>query len=121
MATVNPDGISPNDLNPTDICKNPDGSLNSSPTCNFQFTGYRLPLVVISPFTKKNFVSHTSMDYTAILKLIEARFNLKPLTARDAAQPDMTEFFDFNAAAWMTPPTPPDQLTNGPCYLDHLP
>jgi phospholipase C len=121
MATVNPDGISPNDLNPTDICKNPDGSLNSSPTCNFQFTGYRLPLVVISPFTKKNFVSHTSMDYTAILKLIEARFNLKPLTARDAAQPDMTEFFDFNAAAWMTPPTPPDQLTNGACYLDHLP
>jgi phospholipase C len=47
------------------------------------------------------------------LKLIESRFNLPALTARDAAQMDMTEFFDFNAVPWKTPPTPPDQLTNG--------
>ena len=80
-----------------------------------------LPLVVISPFTKKNFVSHTVADYTAILKLIETRFNLHSLTARDAVQMDMTEFFDFNAVPWKTPPTPPDQITTGACYLDHLP
>jgi phospholipase C len=118
-----PDGIAPNDLrtNPLDICLNSDGSINSSPTCNFQFTGYRLPLVVISPFTKKNFVSHTVADYTAILKLIETRFHLPALTARDQAQMDMTEFFDFNVAAWKTPPAPPDQITTGACYLDHLP
>jgi phospholipase C len=116
-----PDGIPPKDLRAGDICLNSDGSINSSPTCNFQYTGYRLPLVVISPFTKKNYVSHTVADYTAILKLIETRFNLKSLTARDAAQMDMTEFFDFNAVPWKTPPAPPDQLTNGPCYLDHLP
>jgi phospholipase C len=120
--TVSPDGIAPKDLRTGDICLNTDGSINSSPTCNFQYTGYRLPLVVISPFTKKNFVSHQVMDYTAILKLIEERFNLPNLTARDAAQPSMAnEFFDFNAAPWKTPPTPPDQLTNGACYLDHLP
>lgn len=120
--TVSPDGIPPIDLNPTDICKNPDGSINSSPTCNFQYTGYRLPLVVISPFAKKNFVSHKVMDYTAMLRLIEERFNLAALTARDFAQPSMAdEFFDFNAAPWKTPPTPPDQVTTGACYLDHLP
>jgi phospholipase C len=118
---VNPDGIAPKDLRTGDICLNTDGTINSSPTCNFQYTGYRLPLVVISPFTKKNFVSHTVADYTAILKLIETRFHLLALTARDQAQMDMTEFFDFNAAAWMTPPTPPDQITTGACYLDHLP
>jgi phospholipase C len=116
-----PDGIAPKDLRTSDICLNTDGSINSSPTCNFQYTGYRLPLVVISPFAKKNFVSHTVADYTATLKLIETRFNLPALTARDAAQIDMTEFFDFNAASWKTPPTPPAQLTNGACYLDHLP
>lgn len=118
-----PDGIAPKDLrtNPLDICLNADGSINSSPTCNFMYTGYRLPLVVISPFTKKNYVSHTVADYTAILKLIETRFNLHSLTARDAAQMDMTEFFDFNAVPWKTPPTPPDQITTGACYLDHLP
>jgi len=116
-----PDGIAPKDLRAGDVCLNSDGSINSSPTCNFMFTGYRLPLVVISPFTKKNYVSHTVADYTAVLKLIETRFNLHSLTARDAAQMDMTEFFDFNAAPWKTPPTPPDQITTGACYLDHLP
>jgi phospholipase C len=123
--TVSPDGIAPKDLITApkpDICVNVDGTINSSPTCNFQYTGYRLPLVVISPFTKKNFVSHKVMDYTAMLKLIEERFNLPALTARDFAQPSMAdEFFDFNAAPWRTPPIPPDQLTNGACYLDHLP
>ncbi|HEY5028000.1 MAG TPA: alkaline phosphatase family protein, partial [Candidatus Angelobacter sp.] len=118
---VSPDGIAPKDLRAGDICLNTDGTINSSPTCNFQFTGYRLPLVVISPFTKKSFVSHTVADYTATLKLIEARFNLPSLTARDAAQMDMSEFFDFNNVPWKTPPTPPNQITTGACYLDHLP
>lgn len=49
------------------------------------------------------------------------RYGLPSLTARDAAQEDMTEFFDFANAPWMTPPNPPPQPTNGPCYLDHLP
>ena len=67
----------------------------TGPTCDFVYTGYRVPLVVISPFTKKHYVSHTVADLTAILKLIETRFNVPALTKRDAAQMDMTEFFDF--------------------------
>jgi phospholipase C len=82
----------------------------------YDHTGYRVPLIVISPFAKKNFVSHTVMDYTAILKFIETRFNLPNLSARDKAQPDMTEFFDFANPPWMTPPTGiPTQPTVGPC------
>jgi phospholipase C len=61
------------------------------------------------------------MDTTAILKFIETRFKVNSLTKRDAAQPDMTEFFDFSSPAWATPPSPPAQNTNGACYLDHLP
>ena len=39
-----------------------------------------------------------------MLKLIETRFNLPPLTKRDAAQPDMsTEFFDFVNVPWAIP------------------
>jgi phospholipase C len=114
---VNPDGIPPSDLIMGDVCSTgtPTG------TCDFQSTGFRVPLIVVSPFAKKNFVSHTVADYTAILKLIETRFGLPNLTARDAAQMDMTEFFDFKNPAWMTPPTPPAQNTGGACYLDHLP
>jgi phospholipase C len=82
----------------------------------YDHTGYRVPLIVVSPFAKKNFVSHTVMDYTAILKFIETRFALPNLTARDKAQPDMTEFFDFVNPPWVTPPTGiPTQPTTGPC------
>ncbi len=103
---VNPDGLPVSDLQAGDI-SGPDTGANS-----FTRTGYRVPLIVISPFTKKNFVSHTPMDYTAILKFIETRFSLPSLTKRDAAQPDMTEFFDFGGAPWATPPTPPAQPTD---------
>ena len=114
----NPDGIAPVDLEPTDICY---GTPNIG-TCNFNYTGYRVPLIVISPYAKKNYVDHNLADTTAILTLIEKRFNLPPLTARDAAQIDMSQyFFDFTNPPWMTPPTPPTQLTNGACYLNSLP
>jgi phospholipase C len=113
---VSPDGIKPVDLGPNDVC-----TRISGPTCDFIYTGYRVPLLVVSPFTKKNYVSHTVADLTAILKLIETRFNVPSLTKRDAAQMDMTEFFDFTNPPWVTPPIPPVQATNGACYLDHLP
>jgi phospholipase C len=113
---VSPDGIAPVDLFPGDVCTGVTG-----PTCNFVFTGYRIPLIVISPYAKKNYVSHNVADTTAILKFIETRFSLPALTARDAAQIDMTEFFDFTNPVWMTPPTPPAQATNGACYVNQLP
>ncbi len=115
-AAAIPDGIAPKDLFAGDICTKTTG-----PTCNFRFTGYRVPLLVISPFTKKNFVSHTPADFSAILKLIEARFSLSALTQRDAAQIDMTEFFDFTNPPWLTPPSPPAQSTSDPCYVNKLP
>jgi phospholipase C len=110
-----PDGIQPIDLQPNDIC-DATGQIGTG-TCDFTYTGYRVPLIVISPFARKNFVSHTVRDYTAMLQLIELRFGLGALTKRDAAQPDMTEFFDFVNVPWATPPSPPAQLTNGQCSL----
>ena len=76
---------------------------------------------MVSPYTKQNYVSHTVADTTAILKFIETRFNVPALNARDAAQMDMTEFFDFTNPPWTTPPSPPAQNTSGACYLNTLP
>lgn len=114
--TVSPDGIKPVDLQPGDVCTTVTG-----PTCDFTYTGYRVPLIVVSPYAKKNYVSHSVADLTAILKLIETRFGVPALTKRDAAQIDMTEFFDFNNPPWTTPPSPPAQNTSGACYLNKLP
>jgi phospholipase C len=81
---------------------------------DFTLSGFRVPIMVISPFVKPHFVSHTNRELTSILKLIETRFNLPPLTARDAAADDMTEFFDFiNPPAFLTPPALPAQPTTG--------
>jgi phospholipase C len=115
--TVSPDGIKPKDLLPGDICNKG----QTGPTCDFVFTGYRVPLIVVSPYTKKHYVSHTVADLTAILKLIETRFNLPSLTKRDAAQMNMTEFFNFTNPPWKIPPAPPVQNTSDPCYLNKLP
>ena len=82
--------------------------------------GFRIPNLVISPFTRKHYVSHIPMDHTAIIKFVENRF-IGPsasLTARDAAQPNLLDFFDFAAAPWATPPTPPTPVTTTSLGLD---
>jgi phospholipase C len=93
----------------------------------FNLTGFRVPLIVISPYAKPNFVSHTPRDYTAILAFIEKQFGVAPLTARDAywgqdPSRDMSEFFDFSNPAMLNAPNGQPwpqvlatQPTNGLC------
>jgi phospholipase C len=81
---------------------------------DFTESGFRVPMVVISPWVKPQFVSHVSRDNTAILKFIETwaqanNFTLPPLTARDAAQDNMLEFFDFTSPHLLNPPPLPTQ------------
>jgi phospholipase C len=52
--------------------------------------GSRVPAIIISPFAKQHFVDHTQYDTTSILKLIETRYGLAPLSTRDAAANDLT-------------------------------
>jgi phospholipase C len=84
------------------------GQTNKIGVQQFGLTGFRVPLVVISPYAKPNYVSHTPRDYTAILAFIEETFNVQPLTARDAywkdPSRDMSEFFDFTKPALETAP-----------------
>ena len=103
-----PDSVVPN-------LTSPDGGKTGVTPGNFETTGIRLPLIVISPWVKPHYVSHVVRDSTAILKLIETRFNLPALTARDAGQDDMTEMFDFSTPQLLTPPKLPVQPTNGTC------
>jgi phospholipase C len=44
--------------------------------------GPRIPLIVVSPFTKGGHVNHTYADHVSILKFIERNWHLQPLTAR---------------------------------------
>jgi phospholipase C len=75
--------------------------------------GFRVPNIIISPFTRRHYVSHTPIDHTAVIKFVENRFigSSAHLTARDAAQSNLLEFFDFAKIPWSTPPTPPTPVT----------
>jgi len=64
---------------------------------------------------KPHYVSHTWRDFTSILRLIEVRFNVPSLTARDASADNMMEFFDFSTPHLLKPPALPPQPTNGVC------
>ena len=70
----------------------------------FDRSGFRVPIVVVSPFARANFVSHVNREHTSLLKLIEARFGVAPLTRRDAEADNMFEFFDFNNPPFLSPP-----------------
>ncbi len=85
--------------------------------------GFRVPNLIVSPFTRRHYVGHTPMDHTAVLRFVENRFigAEAHLTARDAAQPDLLDFFDFTRAPWATPPAPPAPLSDpsgSTCHAD---
>jgi phospholipase C len=57
--------------------------------------GFRVPTLVISPFARRGFVSHQTFDHTSILKMIEWRWGLKPLTPRDKNARNLARVLDF--------------------------
>ncbi len=97
---------------PTDLQKNGIPGM-------FNVTGFRVPVVVVSPWSKPQTVIHLPTDYTSILKLIEERYNVPPLTQRDATTQDMADlqngFFDFSFPNLLQVPPLPTQPTNGIC------
>ena len=65
--------------------------------------GFRVPCLVISPYSKKGFVDTAVNDHTSILRFIETRYGLPPLSTRDAAANGMMEAFDFAKPRPFTP------------------
>src|SRR5580698_4516837 len=47
--------------------------------------GFRVPAVIVSPYARPDYVCSTVLDHTSVLRLVEEKWNLPALTARDAA------------------------------------
>jgi phospholipase C len=73
--------------------------------------GFRVPLLVVSPYAKAGLIDHTRAEFSSVLKFIETDFSLPPLTDRDKNAVDMTQAFDFTqkprALPTLTPRTCP--------------
>jgi phospholipase C len=65
----------------------------------------RVPALIVSPYARRGLLAHGQYDHASVLKLIEWRFGLEPLTARDRDAGLFLEALDFSQ-----PPRPPIAL-----------
>jgi phospholipase C len=66
--------------------------------------GFRVPAAIVSPYARRNYVSHVVHDHTSILKLIETKWNLPALTFRDANADNLLDSLDLHHPAFRDPP-----------------
>ncbi len=76
--------------------------------------GFRVPLLVVSPYARYNFVDPDNGSFGSILKFVEERYGLNPVGPRDADAPNLLSYFDFNE----TPRAPFYVAPTGAVYPD---
>ncbi len=85
----------------------PPSACLAEPGSPFKDRGVRVPLVMISPWAKRHFVSHTVHDHTAITRFISTLFDLPALSGRDANSDNLLDLFDFSCGRDLTVPAAP--------------
>ncbi len=68
------------------------------PPGRFDRYGFRVPLVVASPFARAHYVSDQVTDHASVVRLIQARYLLPAMTGRDANAWPLYDMFDFEGA-----------------------
>ena len=72
----------------------------------FSRYGFRVPAIVVSPYSRPGYVTGVLHDHTSILAMVERKWNLPALTWRDANANDLTDFLDMGALARHHPDFP---------------
>jgi phospholipase C len=74
--------------------------------------GFRVPAVIVSPYARRDYVSHVVHDHTSILKLIETKWNLPAMTLRDANASNLLDSVDLSGPpSFAEPPRLPTPNT----------
>jgi len=68
------------------------------PVINSYEYGFRVPLVIVSPFARPGYVSHATHDFNSIVRFVEEDFGLPSLGFGDAHSDDLYDVFDFGQA-----------------------
>jgi phospholipase C len=72
--------------------------------------GPRVPLLIISPYAKKKYVTHQRLEFSSVLRQAEVTFNLPSLEQRDKFAHDLSDALDFTQT-----PLPPLVLSTRSC------
>jgi phospholipase C len=91
-----PRAIRPDSINPIPVPGNAPGI--------YDRYGFRVPLVVVSPWARKHYVSRVIQDHTSITAFIEHKWNLPAMTFRDANAHAMADYFSFRKPNFHKPP-----------------
>jgi phospholipase C len=71
--------------------------------------GFRVPAVIVSPYARPDYVCSEVLDHTSVLKLLQEKWNLPALTARDAAANSPLGALDLAAPpAFLAAPSLPE-------------
>jgi phospholipase C len=66
------------------------------PIYNSYELGFRVPLIVISPYAKTKYISHVQHEFGSILKFTEETFGLPSMHTTDERADDLSDCFDFS-------------------------
>ena len=77
--------------------------------------GFRVPTLLISPFARRRYVAHQVYDHTSILRLIEWRWGLLPLSVRDATANNLAMELDFTTPTLDAPVYPVPDVSSMAC------
>jgi phospholipase C len=83
----------------------PETAPDARPDLGTGLRGFRVPCLIISPRARRGYVAHGTYDHTSVLKMIEWRFGLHPLTPRDAAAANLAEVLDFRGEPDLSAPS----------------
>ncbi|HEY8040856.1 MAG TPA: alkaline phosphatase family protein [Polyangiaceae bacterium] len=72
----------------------------------FDVYGFRVPLLVASPWSRAHYVSHEVTSHTSILRFLELRFGLPAVSDRDANEWPLIDYFDFSHPSFAAPHVP---------------
>jgi phospholipase C len=78
---------------------------------------------VLSPYAKRGKVIHTRFGHESILRMVEDRYRLRPLTVRDAKASSIAAAFDFTRSPRREPPElpTPASIVSQPCGAVSVP
>jgi len=95
-------------------CIDENNNPNPDPHPDYKRLGFRVPCIAVSPFAPQKIEKAGPYEHCSILKMIEWRWGLEPMTARDANAKNLAEALDFSQTrpvatlpAFTAPPATP--------------
>jgi phospholipase C len=73
--------------------------------------GFRVPCMIVSPYARRKHIANAQLDHTSVLRMIETRWKLTPLTERDRSATSLADMLTLNTP---TPDAPRYDVPSGP-------